>query len=143
MGILIGFLLTIHILVCLALVGIVLMQLPRSEGLGAAFGGGVTENVFGAQTSQVLARATVWLGVAFFAITLLLAIAYAHNRPSAAQFEKDILSSKPAPAAATSPQPAASPPAAPSAATSAVQDQAAPGGSATEKTPVGAQPETP
>ncbi len=142
MGILIGFLLTIHILVCLALVGIVLMQLPRSEGLGAAFGGGVTENVFGAQTSQVLARATVWLGVAFFAVTLLLAIAYAHNRPSAAQFEKDILSSKPAPAAATSPQPAASPAVSP-AATSAVQDQAAPVGSATEKTPVGAQPETP
>jgi preprotein translocase subunit SecG len=76
MWLLLPILLTLHVIVCLLLVLVVLMQLPRSEGLGAAFGGAVTENIFGAQTTHVLAKFTVWLGVAFFAITLLLAIAY-------------------------------------------------------------------
>ena len=79
MSILINLLLAVHIFVCLLLVLVILMQLPRSEGLGAAFGGTVTDNIFGAQTTNVLAKFTVWLGVAFFAITLLLAIAYTHS----------------------------------------------------------------
>jgi len=35
---------------------VILMQRPKSEGLGAAFGGGVTENIFGAQTTNVLVK---------------------------------------------------------------------------------------
>jgi preprotein translocase subunit SecG len=73
----INFLLAIEILVSLLIILIVLMQRPKSEGLGAAFGGGMTENLFGAQTSNVLAKATRWLGGIFFGLTLLLAILYA------------------------------------------------------------------
>ena len=87
---LIGLLITAHVIVCILMVLAVLMQLPRSEGLGAAFGGGMTENIFGAQTTHVLAKFTVWLGIAFFAITLLLAIAFAHNRPSVSRIEQDL-----------------------------------------------------
>ena len=79
MWLLLPILLVLHVVVCLLLVLVVLMQLPRSEGLGAAFGGTVTENIFGAQTTHVLAKFTVWLGVAFFAITLMLAVAYSHR----------------------------------------------------------------
>ena len=79
MWLIVPILLVLHVIVCLLLVLVVLMQLPRSEGLGAAFGGAVTENIFGAQTTHVLAKFTVWLGVAFFAITLALAIAYSHE----------------------------------------------------------------
>ena len=75
--ILIHLLLGIHVLVSVLIVLIVLMQRPKSEGLGAAFGGGMTENLFGAQTSNVLAGATRWLGGIFFGLTLLLAILYA------------------------------------------------------------------
>ncbi len=39
-AILIGFLLTVHVIVCILLVLIILMQRPRSEGLGTAFGTG-------------------------------------------------------------------------------------------------------
>jgi preprotein translocase subunit SecG len=92
MSVIIGVLLVIHVLICAILVCAVLMQLPRSEGLGAAFGGGAAENVFGAQTTHVLAKLTVWLGVGFFVVTLLLAIAFAHNQPSTAKFEQEILS---------------------------------------------------
>jgi preprotein translocase subunit SecG len=72
LSILIPILLGILVLVCLLLVLVVLMQRPRSEGLGAAFGSGMTENIFGAQTSTVLTKATVYLGGIFFVVTLML-----------------------------------------------------------------------
>jgi preprotein translocase subunit SecG len=96
MSLLIGSLLVVHVFVCLLMVGSVLMQLPRSEGLGAAFGGGVTENVFGAQTTNVLAKLTVWLGIAFFVITLALAMAYTRSQPTGAALEKELLATPPA-----------------------------------------------
>lgn len=60
----------------------VLMQRPRSEGLGAAFGGGMTESIFGAQTSDVLVKATIWLGGIFFVCTLALAFLYSYRSRS-------------------------------------------------------------
>jgi len=59
------------------------MQRPKNEGLGAAFGSGVTENIFGAQTTTVLTKATVYLGCIFFGVTLLLTLLTA--RQSAAR----------------------------------------------------------
>lgn len=53
---------------------IILMQRPKQEGLGAAFGGGVTDQMFGAQTSNVLQKVTVTLAIIFFVITLILAV---------------------------------------------------------------------
>ena len=70
-------LLAINVVVSLLIIFIVLMQRPKSEGLGAAFGGGMTENLFGAQTSNVLANFTRWLGGIFFALTLILSVLYA------------------------------------------------------------------
>lgn len=72
LSILIPVLLTILVIVCFLLVFVVLMQRPKNEGLGAAFGSGVTENIFGAQTTTVLTKATLYLGGAFFALTLIL-----------------------------------------------------------------------
>ena len=73
----INVLLAINVVVSLLIIFVVLMQRPKSEGLGAAFGGGMTENLFGAQTSNVLANFTRWLGGIFFFLTLLLSILYA------------------------------------------------------------------
>ena len=101
-------LLTLHVIVCLLLVLVVLMQLPRSEGLGAAFGGTVTDNIFGAQTTHVLAKFTVWLGVAFFAITLMLAIAYSRRESGRTRVQQELLNAA-VPAASATATPAASP----------------------------------
>ena len=101
-------LLTLHVIVCLLLVLVVLMQLPRSEGLGAAFGGTVTDNIFGAQTTHVLAKFTVWLGVAFFAITLMLAIAYSRRERGRTRVQEELLNAT-VPAASATATPAASP----------------------------------
>ena len=72
-------LLTILVIDCLLLVLVVLMQRPRSEGLGAAFGSAMTENIFGAQTTTVLTKATVYLGMTFFGVTLLISILIARQ----------------------------------------------------------------
>lgn len=106
-------LLTIHIAICLLLVLIVLMQLPRSEGLGAAFGGSVTENIFGAQTTHVLARFTVWLGVAFFVVTLALSIAYSKKASGKSAIQRELMESAPPAAVAPEVLPASPPTTAP------------------------------
>lgn len=61
-------------IICLLMVLIILMQRPKQEGLGAAFGGGVTDQMWGAQTTNVLQKATVTLAIIFFVITLILAV---------------------------------------------------------------------
>lgn len=104
-------LLGVHVLICLLLVLVVLMQLPRSEGLGAAFGGSVMSDALGTGVSSFLSRSTVWLGISFFVVTLLLAIAYAHEGTGNSAEKAKLLA--PVPAAATSATPAASPVAAP------------------------------
>ena len=114
MSILINVLIALHVLVCLLMVVVVLMQRPKNEGLGAAFGGGMTENIFGAQTTHVLQKFTVWLGIVFFALTLLLAILYAKRGAGETSIQKELLSQPvPAatatPAAVTSPEPASTP----------------------------------
>ena len=108
MTILINVLIAFHVLVCLLMVVVVLMQRPKNEGLGAAFGGGMTENIFGAQTTHVLQKFTVWLGIVFFALTLLLAILYAKRGTGETVIQKELLN-QPVPAAAaaaTAPAPA-------------------------------------
>jgi preprotein translocase subunit SecG len=106
MSIILSILIAIHVLVCALMILVVLMQRPRSEGLGSAFGGGLTDNVFGSQTTNVLARFTTWMGIAFFAITLLLSILTAKASSGKTAVQKKLLS-EPVPAAVSTPTPAA------------------------------------
>lgn len=66
--------LVIFVIVCLLMTLLILMQRPKQEGLGAAFGGGVTDQVFGARTTNVLQKGTVYLGSLFFILSLALAM---------------------------------------------------------------------
>ncbi len=70
----VSLLLVAFVIVCLLMSLLILMQRPKQEGLGAAFGGGVTDQVFGARTTNVLQKGTVYLGSAFFLLSLVLAI---------------------------------------------------------------------
>lgn len=67
-------LVVIFVFVCLMMVFLVLMQRPKQEGLGAAFGAGTTDQLFGARTTSVLQRGTVYLAVLFFVLTFSLAV---------------------------------------------------------------------
>jgi preprotein translocase subunit SecG len=70
----INLLLVVFVLVCFLMTVIILMQRPKQEGLGAAFGAGVTDQVFGARTTNVLQKGTVYLGSLFFLLSLALAV---------------------------------------------------------------------
>ena len=66
--------LVLFVVVCFLMTLIVLMQRPKQEGLGAAFGGGMTDQVFGASTTSVLQKGTIFLGSMFFLLSLILAV---------------------------------------------------------------------
>lgn len=61
-----------YALVALLLVFVILMQRSKQEGLGAAFGSGVTDALFGAQTSSILVKGTAWLAAIFFGLAVIL-----------------------------------------------------------------------
>jgi preprotein translocase subunit SecG len=104
MNLLINICLVLFVLVAALMVLVILMQRPKSEGLGAAFGGGVTENIFGAQTTNVLVKFTTWLAGVFFALTFALSVLYAHHSVASSAFRRELMKNQPAPQ--TSPAPA-------------------------------------
>ena len=104
MNLLINICLVLFVLVAALMVLVILMQRPKSEGLGAAFGGGVTENIFGAQTTNVLVKFTTWLAGIFFALTFALSVLYAHHSVASSAFRRELMKNQAAPQ--TSPAPA-------------------------------------
>lgn len=100
-SIFIDLLIAIDVIVSFLIIVVVLMQRPKSEGLGAAFGGGMTENIFGAQTTNVLAGLTRWLGGIFFVVTLLLSILYAKHAHKPNVIQQNLMNA-PKPAATKS-----------------------------------------
>jgi preprotein translocase subunit SecG len=104
MTLLINFCLGIFVLVAALMVFVILMQRPKSEGLGAAFGAGVTENIFGAQTTNVLVKFTTWLAGIFFVLTFALSVLYAHRSTAGSAFRRELMKQQGAPQ--TSPAPA-------------------------------------
>lgn len=63
----------IHILICLSLVGIVLLQQGKGADTGAVFGGG-SNTLFGASGADtLLTKITTLLAVGFFATSIFLA----------------------------------------------------------------------
>src|ERR1700761_4301757 len=122
LSIVIPIMLSILAIVCVLLTLVVLMQRPKNEGLGAAFGSSMTENIFGAQTATVLTKATVYLGCIFFGVTLLLTVLTARQsmerRVGVLENEVRKAAVVPTPAASVSPLASSSPQASASAATS-------------------------
>ncbi|MEX2581441.1 MAG: preprotein translocase subunit SecG [Verrucomicrobiales bacterium] len=64
----------IIVAVSILIVLVVLVQRPKQEGLGAAFGGGTLDSALGAHTTDVLQKATTVLGVIFFVSAIGLAM---------------------------------------------------------------------
>jgi len=76
--------LTVHILIGLAVIGLVLLQHGKGADMGAAFGSGASGSLFGATGSaNFLSRATAVLATIFFFTSLGLAY-MAGKRPVAA-----------------------------------------------------------
>lgn len=121
----------LFVFVALLMLLVILMQRPKSEGLGAAFGGGVTENIFGAQTTNVLTKITGWLAAFFFILTFALSILYAHKGNSPSTLGERVKEGLPPATAIASPTPGA---------TSAVAADASPTASPAPSSTVGPVP---
>ncbi len=81
MGIWTNVLIGVHVLVALAIIGLVLLQHGKGADMGSGFGGGSSSSLFGATGSaNFLSRATAALATIFFALSLVLAY-FATNAP--------------------------------------------------------------
>lgn len=73
-------LIVIHIVLAIGLIAVVLVQRGPGATMGAAFGAGASGTVFGAKGSaSFLGKLTGWAGVAFFAISLSMAVLLART----------------------------------------------------------------
>ncbi len=70
-----GFIQLIHILVCVGLIVIVLLQADKGEGLSGAFGGGASSTVFGERGSGgFMSKLTTSMAVVFMITSLIIAV---------------------------------------------------------------------
>ncbi|PYK23575.1 MAG: preprotein translocase subunit SecG [Verrucomicrobia bacterium] len=130
MNLLINLCLVLFVLVAALMVLVILMQRPKSEGLGAAFGAGVTENIFGAQTTNVLVKFTTWLAGIFFALTFALSVLYAHHSVASSAFRRELMKTQGAPQTSPAPvKPQSSPASSPGASPIATPAQSSSGAS--------------
>ena len=102
----------LHVLMCLAIIGLVLLQAGKGADIGSAFGGTGSQAVFGSMgTPTVLGKATAGVAIAFMLTSFFLA---SHGARRTATTIMPATVPAPAPAA-----PGASAPAAPTPATPA------------------------
>lgn len=66
------FIIIIHVIICIALIGLVLIQRGRGSGLVESFSG--VESMFGTKTNAFLTRTTTVLSILFFLTCLSLAV---------------------------------------------------------------------
>ena len=67
-------LIVVHVLVALAIIGLVLLQHGKGADMGSGFGGGASGSLFGATGSaNFLSRTTAVLATIFFVLSLALA----------------------------------------------------------------------
>lgn len=84
MSILINLATVFLILISLFLILVVLAQKAKSDGgMGAAMGGGMAEAAFGADTSNVLTKATINASIAFFVLSFLIYLGHVHQHKHA------------------------------------------------------------
>ena len=77
MQILFYFVITLHVFVCLFLIGVVLLQQGRSADLAGAFGGQGSQTAFGPRAAaNVLTRLTTWSAVIFMVTSISLTVLY-------------------------------------------------------------------
>jgi preprotein translocase subunit SecG len=101
-------LLAVHILVALALVGVVLLQKSEGGALGMG-GGGMSGFMTGRSTSNLLTRATAILAAAFMTTSVLLVVVHNRERGPRSILEQGVPAAPAAPVAPPPTQPSAPP----------------------------------
>jgi preprotein translocase subunit SecG len=104
----------LHVVVCVALIMIVLLQTGKGADIGAAFGGGSSSTLFGTTgASTFLSKATTVAAIVFMLTSLALAYLASHRPASSVLTETpaavETKAPEAAPAPATTPAPAGAP----------------------------------
>jgi preprotein translocase subunit SecG len=77
------FVVTLHILVCFFLIGVVLLQQGRSADLAGAFGGQGSQTAFGPRAAaNVLTRLTTWSAIIFMCTSISLVVLFVRSSGS-------------------------------------------------------------
>lgn len=109
----------LHVFVCIALIGIVLLQSGKGAEMGASFGAGGSQTVFGASGGNTfMNKLTTGAAIIFMLTSLTLAHLSSSGSSSSIMSSKSA-PAKPAPAPAQAPAGAPAAPAAPQGATPA------------------------
>ena len=74
MGFVLGVLTFTMVIVCMLIVFLVLLQLPKKEAGGLAFGGVAADALFGAGSGTVLTKITKYAAMAFFILAVLVSV---------------------------------------------------------------------
>ena len=92
MMLIIGLLTAVLVMVCLFLILLVLMQLPKKEaGAGLAFGGAATDALFGSGSGNFLTKATKYSVGAFFVLAVVISILQNHySKRNLTEFERNL-----------------------------------------------------
>jgi preprotein translocase subunit SecG len=97
-------LLAVHILVAVALVGVVLLQKSEGGALGMG-GGGMSGFMTGRSTANLLTRVTAILAAAFMTTSILLVVIHNRDRAPRSIIDQGAPAAPAAPVAPPAPQP--------------------------------------
>src|SRR6201996_6550322 len=76
-------LIIVHVIVCLFMIGVVLIQQGRSADLAGAFGGQGSQTAFGPRAAaNVLTRLTTWSAVIFMCTSIALVVLFVRSTGS-------------------------------------------------------------
>ena len=108
--------LVIDVISAIALIGLILLQQGKGADIGAAFGSGASQTLFGSRgTANFLTRTTAILATVFFICNLGLAWMYAQQQTGPASVTQSVITEQPPAKKAETPAPPAEVPAAPKA----------------------------
>ncbi|MBI4635752.1 MAG: preprotein translocase subunit SecG [Candidatus Rokubacteria bacterium] len=102
-------LIVVHVIMCFAIIGMVLLQSGKGADIGSAFGGAGSQAVFGSMgTPTLLGKITTGIAILFTLTSFSLAVLGGERGGSVVR-ERAPVSAPAAPAPATSPTPPAAP----------------------------------
>ena len=82
-----GLVIAVHVLVCIVLILVILLQAGRGGGLSEVFSGGASQTLFGTKANVFLTKATTACAVIFLVTCLLLGIMTSRRGKSLVQIK--------------------------------------------------------
>ena len=89
------FLIILHVIICIVLITIILLQPGEGQGLSDTLGGGFAESILGSRASTFLTKATTVLAILFFVVCLSVTILSVKRSRSLIQEEEQTQTKQP------------------------------------------------